>query len=426
MVRHVFIAGALFAAIAICGTQAQAQVAGEYRLDVQDKLRVRVIDWRAPVGDANEWKALSGEFVVNPAGFVSLPLVGEVFARNETTSGLASLIADRLQQKVGLSQRPDASVEVIEYRPFYVLGTVATPGGYSYRPQLTALQALSIAGGLLRSAATGGALEREALTSRGELRLLSVEQLSLRIKQARLEAELSNAPQIVMPADIAARNLDRDVARLIREEQLMFDARRESVQSQIASLNSTKVVLSQEIEFLQAKGASLERQYQLARKELENINALAAKGLAASGRQLSLEQNTAQYDTSRLEVSVASLRAKQDLGKMDREVAELRGKARTDTLLSLNEVRTKLAAIAEKLETTQALIANTEAYSPELDLPAAQGEVRRPVFRVTRVVNGSPTSLNLDEADPVLPGDVLTVGRERSKSRTGGLDVNLR
>jgi polysaccharide export outer membrane protein len=229
-----------------------------------------------------------------------------------------------------------------------------------------------------------------------------------------------------MPADIAARNSDRDVARLIREEQLMFDARRESVQSQIASLNSTKVVLSQEIEFLQAKGASLERQYQLAKKELENINALAAKGLAASGRQLSLEQNTAQYDTSRLEVSVASLRAKQDLGKMDREVAELRGKARTDTLLSLNEVRTKLAAIAEKLETTQALIANTEAYSPELDLPAAQGEVRRPVFRVTRVVNGSPASLNLDEADPVLPGDVLTVGRERSRSRTGGLDVNLR
>lgn len=426
MVRQALLAMSFFATLVLSHAPCQAQADGSYRLDVQDKLRLRVIDWRAAVGDANEWKSLSGEFVINSAGYLSLPLIGEVFARNETTSRLSALISERLQAKVGLSQRPDASIEVIEYRPFYVLGTVATPGAFPYRPQLTPLQALSIAGGLLRSASTGGGLEREALTSRGEVRLLSVDQLMLRLKQARLEAELMSAQQVTFPPEIAARASDPDVSRLVREEQLLFETRRETVQSQNASLNSTKVVLSQEIEFLQAKGASLERQYQLAKKELENINSLAARGLAVSGRQLSSEQSTAQFDTSRLEVSVAVLRAKQDLGRADREIAELRGKARADTLVTLNEVRSKLASVNEKLATTRALVANTEAYSPELDVPTDEGVTRSPVFRVTRVVDGTSRSFDIAETDMLLPGDVLSVSRGRSAPPAKGIDVTLR
>ncbi|MBX9739650.1 MAG: polysaccharide export protein [Beijerinckiaceae bacterium] len=426
MIKLVLVALTLLGASFFGGGFAMAQAGGEYRLDVQDKLRVRVIDWRTAVGDANEWKALSGEFVVNSSGNVSLPLIGEVKASGLSTSAFAALIAERLQAKVGLSQRPDASVEITEYRPFYILGTVATPGEYPYRPGLNALQALSIGGGLLRSISPGGQMEREALTGRGELRLLSVDQLTLKIRQARLEAELDNAAQLALPPEIASRSADRDVARLVREEQLLFDARRDSLQSQIASLNATKIVLAQEIDFLKAKGASLERQYELAKRELDNIASLAAKGLAVSGRQLSLEQNTAQFDTSRLEVSVASLRAKQDLSKMDREIAELRGKFRTETLVMLNEVRSKLATIAEKFETAQALLANSEAYQPALDVAGPDGEQRRPVFRVTRRVDGQQKTFVISETDEVLPGDVVSVSRERDQQRGGARDLTLR
>jgi polysaccharide export outer membrane protein len=39
------------------------------------------------------------------------------------------------------------AVEVSQYRPFYILGEVATPGQYPYRPRMTVLTAISIAGG---------------------------------------------------------------------------------------------------------------------------------------------------------------------------------------------------------------------------------------------------------------------------------------
>jgi polysaccharide export outer membrane protein len=111
---------------------------------------------------------------------------------------------------------------------------------------------------------------------------------------------------------------------------------------------------------------------------------------------------------------------------MDREIAELRGKFRTETLVTLNDVRTKLAAIAERFDTQQALVAHSEAYQPALDVASRDGEQRRPIFRVTRVVDGVQKSLVLSEADPVLPGDVISVSRERAPQRSGGLDFTLR
>ncbi len=68
-------------------------------------------------------------------------VVGEIEASGRTTSEIASDIADRLKAKAGLATRPDASVQIVKYRPYYVMGSVEKPGEYEYRPQLSVLQA---------------------------------------------------------------------------------------------------------------------------------------------------------------------------------------------------------------------------------------------------------------------------------------------
>ena len=40
----------------------------------------------------------------------------------------------QLQQKLGLSDRPEASVEIAEFRPIFLSGDVQTPGQYAYGP----------------------------------------------------------------------------------------------------------------------------------------------------------------------------------------------------------------------------------------------------------------------------------------------------
>ena len=123
----------------------------DYVLGPQDKLRIKVYDWRNNTGEAHEWTALTGEFSVGASGKIDLPLAGEIVAAGRTTSAVARDLGERLQQKVGLAQQPDASIEVVEYRPFYIVGTVQKAGAYPYRPDLTVLQAVGIAGGVPRT-----------------------------------------------------------------------------------------------------------------------------------------------------------------------------------------------------------------------------------------------------------------------------------
>ena len=75
-----------------------------------------------------------------------MPLLGPVPAGGQGTDALAAAITGALQ-KNGLILHPSVAVEVSTYRPFYILGEVNTPGQYPFRPGMTALTAISIAGG---------------------------------------------------------------------------------------------------------------------------------------------------------------------------------------------------------------------------------------------------------------------------------------
>ena len=47
----------------------------------------------------------------------------------------------------GFIREPHVAVEVVVYRPFFILGEVTAPGQYPYVPRMTAETAVAIAGG---------------------------------------------------------------------------------------------------------------------------------------------------------------------------------------------------------------------------------------------------------------------------------------
>jgi polysaccharide export outer membrane protein len=106
-----------------------------YTLDSGDKLRVVVFGQ----------EGISGTYLVDAGGNVSLPLVGTVRARGITTQHLARAIGERLKQ--GYVREPHVTVTVEGYRPFFILGEVTTPGQYPFVPNMTAENAVAVAGG---------------------------------------------------------------------------------------------------------------------------------------------------------------------------------------------------------------------------------------------------------------------------------------
>jgi protein involved in polysaccharide export with SLBB domain len=107
----------------------------ELRLAPGDKIRVIVY---------GEDK-VSGDFQVDNAGYISLPLAGTIKGAGLTKSEMEREITTRLKSQY--LRDPKVTVDVLSYRPFYVLGEVKTPGEYPFRSGLNVLSAIAIAGG---------------------------------------------------------------------------------------------------------------------------------------------------------------------------------------------------------------------------------------------------------------------------------------
>src|SRR5262245_21967572 len=199
--------GLLFAAMAVLTTMlavtasASAETA-DYPLGTMDKLHIRVAEWRTAEGAVRDWSSLSGDYTVGPSGNLSLPFIGELPATGKTTSELSVEIGDQLQQKFGLLDRPDASVELAEFRPFFISGDVTRPGSYPYVPGLTVLKAVSLAGGLRRSADAGQRFARDFINARGNYDQLVAERNGLAARRARLIAEANGEAEIDFPREL--------------------------------------------------------------------------------------------------------------------------------------------------------------------------------------------------------------------------------
>jgi protein involved in polysaccharide export with SLBB domain len=88
---------------------------------------------------------LSGEFEVDGAGRITLPLLGQLPALGYSTRQVEAAITAKLQPDYLLN--PSVSVQVLSYRPFYIVGEVKQPGSYPYVNGMTVIQAVALAGG---------------------------------------------------------------------------------------------------------------------------------------------------------------------------------------------------------------------------------------------------------------------------------------
>jgi polysaccharide export outer membrane protein len=107
----------------------------EYRLGIGDRIRMLIY---------NE-QDLSGEFLVNSAGNISFPMIGDVKAIGQTTSEIEKTARDRFAD--GYLRDPKVSIEMITFRPFFIMGEIKAPAQYPYASGLTVMNAIATAGG---------------------------------------------------------------------------------------------------------------------------------------------------------------------------------------------------------------------------------------------------------------------------------------
>jgi protein involved in polysaccharide export with SLBB domain len=107
----------------------------DYKLGPND--RIRIIVFGQPT--------LTGEYSLDGNGVLAFPLIGNIPGQGMTTAELQKTIAAKLEPDYLVN--PSVSAEIVTRRPFYVVGEVLKPGNYPYVTDMTALNAVAMAGG---------------------------------------------------------------------------------------------------------------------------------------------------------------------------------------------------------------------------------------------------------------------------------------
>lgn len=131
---------AAFLVTVLRSTTVTAQSLEEYRLGSGDRLGILVF------GHPD----VSGEFQIDGLGRISMPLLGQVDAKDITVLELQESITRILDADFIVD--PRVNIEVLNYRPFFIYGQVNKPGSYPYVSGMTVRQAVVLSGGFTKRA----------------------------------------------------------------------------------------------------------------------------------------------------------------------------------------------------------------------------------------------------------------------------------
>ena len=135
--RIAALAACVLGAVALIPIEASGQgISADYKLHAGDKIQVSV------------WKEVDLQriVVIRPDGRFSFPLTGEVQAAGRSADEVRVDIEGRLKKYIP-EPVVTVTVEDVTGSRVYVIGQVNKPGMFILNPQLSVLQALSVAGG---------------------------------------------------------------------------------------------------------------------------------------------------------------------------------------------------------------------------------------------------------------------------------------
>ncbi len=130
-------------------TQAGMGMAG-YKLGSGDEIKVTVY------GEPE----LSGPFVVDGQGSISMSLIGQVEVVNLSLTEMSRVLETKL--KDGWLKDPKVTAELVKGHPYYILGEVNRPGEYPFVSGLTMMNAIASAGDFTYRADRGRILVKSA------------------------------------------------------------------------------------------------------------------------------------------------------------------------------------------------------------------------------------------------------------------------
>jgi hypothetical protein len=296
------------------------------------------------------------------------------------------------------------TVDIAQFRPFYILGNVRSPGAYPYVPRMSVLHAIALAGGELIVDQRAYQFVQDGAIARKEIGVLKRRRDSLLARRALLEAEQAGAAEIAFPDDLEERP---EVAEILRKEREIFHTRAKATEQEIELLERQAEVFDEEIDALHGQREAIESQMRLVEDDIANVADLVRRNLVPRPRLIEQQKERAELDRENRELGAFLARARQGRVNALESVKHRRAEQLRDiaieqqkTLHELDQVAIELAGARERAALASSSLEQEQTASQR---PAVSRYV------IIRESDAGPTTIEAGPLTPLQPDDLLQV-----------------
>jgi protein involved in polysaccharide export with SLBB domain len=343
----------------------------------------------------SSYPELTGDYRIGPDQTISVPAIGRLSIANMDGAALEKELTARTSKIAGRSAF--ATVEIAAYRPVFITGAVKIQGSVEWQPDMTVLQTIALAGGVVSQADSLMKPQELFKSIDGQKRDLA--------SLARLKASRDGAPEVKASPELVGLVGSTEAGKLVTHEASILATEREAHAQKMKVLRQGIESEKEQIAALRKQMVSLNTQLDLRQTQLQKIRGLTSRGILTNERTLEQEIKTTDVQEKIVNIEVgiaksvgtmANLQLLEVTLERDRQRLILEEIARlerlsTHTGIDIENPRGLLQDMTQKLDTARS---NDDAW----------------LYQITRRQSGGETMM-ADRNTQVRPGDVLIVAR---------------
>jgi len=182
---------------------------------------------------------------------------------------------------------------------------------------------------------------------------------------ARLEAERDGADAMVVPAELASRSSDPQVAHVIGGGRRLFALRRAARIGQKAQLCQRIEQLNQEIEGLTSQAEAKSREVELIQRELKGARELWAMNLMPITKMTNLEREATRVAGEKGNLISTIARAKARIAETELEIVQIDRDLASEVARELREIDAKTGEFVERKVAAEDQLKRIDIRAPQ-------------------------------------------------------------
>jgi HlyD family secretion protein len=244
--------------------------------------------------------------------------------------------------------------------------------------------------------------------TRANLAIITKGLTELAARKARLEAERDGVDAMTVPAELAARSRDEQVAHVIAGEQRLFDLRKESRTGQKAQLRQRIAQLEEEIGGLGIQADAKSREIELIERELKGARTLWKKNLMPITKMTNLEREATRVEGEKGNLISTIARTKAMVAETELQIIQIDRDLASEVAKELREIDAKMGEFVERKVTAEDQLKRVDIRAPQAGIVH-----QSTVHTVEGVINAGETIMlvvpradNLTVEAKVAPQDI--------------------